>query len=806
MIESGILAEGSVRGILNGTNYNRCKKLHSVAALSFKMLHFKAFLRKYEEKTDDGKKLYVNEIIEILENDNRNPGNIDQTLQLLNDLLQEYDIYTQETLNGNHGLTPQFVAYYVRFIELFQLFQYAIRSSDLDLYIYTAYRMCAIFFQFNHQNYARWLTRNLDDLINIKYTHPGLLEEFQNGALSIRRTAKDFCRSAVDLTLEQTINADAANKLKGITAFTNSLFARQRWSETHSVRTAIITHLLGSLHLVKLPENIEPKYQSKKFHQQLKTFSQEVCKNIDPFSEDINPSKLFNLTSGRAASQDTAEFLSSVELNGTNKMKMFIKECQEDINRFERPIKKNVIKSFATESSKMNRASQKHKDETKFERNILGKILCLAANNEIDLKNVLSHPLAAVPHSFAHYENIMNGCHKAGELTTLLMAKIERSHPLHMDNMDTEIDKIEVEIIDGFYLLSIVKDAPVKYGELAEFLLRKICNTDALEIHVIFDHHQSPSVKDIFMRKHKELYDNPSMNFKITGPNQERRLQMAKCLRSISFKEELVKFIIKFWSQNGIDTSNMKGKRVFVSFGGKCYVFSEEFAKGKILTMFENNHFETESKIILHMYKIRAAKIYIKTSNVDTMLVYLLFHMKFWRNDRQIWIETIDVSKNTSQVINVRQIHNILTSSMVNALPAWYTFTGCNYEPSFYNKGRKSCLKVLERNTDFQSVFGRMGNNDELQEEDITSLEGYTCQLYGSNSEDINQARYNVFQKAYGSFYTDFSEKGKRDQSMNLNFENRTKINIKKGSKFSFNKLFLNRNFLYIVFFIRKVF
>lgn len=137
MTESGILAEGSVRGILNGTHYNRCKKLHVVAALSLKILHFQAFLRKYNENNDDESKLYVNEIIEILEDDNRNSSNIDETLRLLNKLLQEYNVYVKETRQGEHGLTPQFVALYVWFVELFQLLEYAIRSSDLELYIYS---------------------------------------------------------------------------------------------------------------------------------------------------------------------------------------------------------------------------------------------------------------------------------------------------------------------------------------------------------------------------------------------------------------------------------------------------------------------------------------------------------------------------------------------------------------------------------------------------------------------------------------------------------------------------------------------
>lgn len=753
MVESGILAEGSMRGILGGTHYNRCKKLHVVASLGFKILHFKAFLQKYEEEgTNDTNILYANEIIEILENDNENPKNIDQTLQLLEGLLRSYDSYKQDTLNGKHGQTAQFVAMYVWFIELFQLFEFAIRSSDLKLYIYVGYKMCALFFTFNHQNYARWLTRNLDDLKNIEDTNHALLEEFENGALSIRRTTKDFCRSAVDLTLEQTINANAAYKLTGISAFTNSIYARQRWSETHSIRTAIITHLLEFLSLDKSSENSEGRYQSKVFNRQLNKFSEEVFKNIDPFSEDINPNKLFNLISGKATSPEIAEFLTSVETNGTKQMEKFLKECREDRSRFERPIKKNVIKNFAAESSKIKRTSHKHSDEAKLERNVLGKVLCLAMNNDIDLRNVLSYPLATIPHSFAHFENSLAANRPKGELTALLISKVDC-------NKTSQPENIEVEIIDSYHLISNFNDGPVKYGHFAKFLLKKICDTNAREIHLIFDHHEGPSPKDPDLKKHKEMYDKPS--FKIAGPNQERNCAMAKCLQSVSFREELIKFLIHSWSLEDVDVSILNGKRVFLSFGEKCYIFSEDFEKGKVLPTFENNHFEIESKIILHMYKIRATNIRIKIANTDTILVYLLYHLQFWPNDREIWIETGDINKNTTQVISVSQIHNVLSLIFVNAMPAWYVFNGCCYEPSFHGKGIKTCIKTLEKEVEFQTVFGKVGNATELSKEDIASIECYTCQLYGTKNTDINNARCTHFQKAYGSKDKDFSKTGK---------------------------------------------
>jgi hypothetical protein len=54
-----------------------------------------------------------------------------------------------------------------------------------------------------------------DNLMNMETTHPGITQDFDDGIISIRRTSKPFSASAIDLTLEQTQNKDAANSSTG---------------------------------------------------------------------------------------------------------------------------------------------------------------------------------------------------------------------------------------------------------------------------------------------------------------------------------------------------------------------------------------------------------------------------------------------------------------------------------------------------------------------------------------------------------------------------------------------------------------
>lgn len=52
---------------------------------------------------------------------------------------------------------------------------------------------------------------------------------------------KPFSRQPIDLALEQTIHADAARRLPGVSHFTNSIKARQRLSKSHGIRSTVIS-------------------------------------------------------------------------------------------------------------------------------------------------------------------------------------------------------------------------------------------------------------------------------------------------------------------------------------------------------------------------------------------------------------------------------------------------------------------------------------------------------------------------------------------------------------------------------------
>ena len=70
LAETGVIAYGSLSGILQGKNFDRCKRVHPMLSLAFQILHFNSFLASYEQSS---------EFLDILKkfNQSKEPGKED---------------------------------------------------------------------------------------------------------------------------------------------------------------------------------------------------------------------------------------------------------------------------------------------------------------------------------------------------------------------------------------------------------------------------------------------------------------------------------------------------------------------------------------------------------------------------------------------------------------------------------------------------------------------------------------------------------------------------------------------------------
>lgn len=210
MVQSNLLAMGSLNGFLEGKHFNKCKKLHPLMAVGLEILHFKSFLEMKNISITD-------EMVQEVTRLGSCPISSFRTEnEELDELLNDYNIYQAQTINGEFGKTAQFYLIYINLVHYYLMLSRSIRIGDFELFKFVLPKITNLFFICNQQNYARWGVKYHSNLLNVATTHPDIFEEFKKGCFGVKRTDKSFSRQPIDLVLEQTINADAARRLTGI--------------------------------------------------------------------------------------------------------------------------------------------------------------------------------------------------------------------------------------------------------------------------------------------------------------------------------------------------------------------------------------------------------------------------------------------------------------------------------------------------------------------------------------------------------------------------------------------------------------
>ena len=313
------------------------------------------------------------------------------------------------------------------------------------------------------------------NLVKLSSTHSEVLDEFKNALFSIHRTEKSFSGSPIDLTLEQIINADAANKKKGITAITNSIGGRQRWAESHSLRTALLTQMFNNLGMKKKDVSRDLKvYKIKSDNESLNKIL-----SMNPFDVNVDKSYFFNIATGKSAKEETTAFLLSIYQIGSEMRQKFTEECRKEPKRFEERINCRKLYTFQTGCGRKKISNKDGKVVAAcMVRDIFGSVLRLSLEISIDMAEVLRHSLTPVPLSFSHVNGTMLRSPKSA-LMKHLESKIKSSPPT----------SINVTIIDTMFFMHLQVNLSDTFGGIAKYLLRSLMIVKKLILSQISGYH-----------------------------------------------------------------------------------------------------------------------------------------------------------------------------------------------------------------------------------------------------------------------------------------------------------------------------
>lgn len=351
------------------------------------MQHYQSFVEAEAINMDHNVESYMRDL-------QKNPL-VDLTIANaeVQDVIERFRVYQAQTLEGVHGKTQKYYATYIQLINYYLMFERSIRTGDFELYCYVIAKINNVFFTFNQHNYARWLAWYNDALLNVEKTHPGLKEELMKGSFGIKRTDEPFSRVPIDLTLEQTINADAGRRLTGINHLTNSIAAPQRWSLNHGVRCSLISAVMEESGLASKQDVTNDLMDNRinKSKAQRDTFIAHLHERLNPFSSQLRPDALLNIATGQAAPDEVAEFLLNAESIGEDMRKNFIQHCSEDKENFQKfVVKRNKILNFASSTKKKKIRIAGKVQEVKLQRDLFGRLLgiSLSSQETIDLDKV----------------------------------------------------------------------------------------------------------------------------------------------------------------------------------------------------------------------------------------------------------------------------------------------------------------------------------------------------------------------------------------------------------------------------------
>ncbi|KAK5637859.1 hypothetical protein RI129_000142 [Pyrocoelia pectoralis] len=619
---------------------------------------------------------------------------------------------------------------YIYLINYYHILSRSIRTGDFGLFKYVLPKITNLFFAFNQPNYARWLVKYHNNLLVVDETHPDIAEGLEKGCLGIQRTDKSFSRQPIDLTLEQTINAEAAK-------------ARQRWCKSHEIRSTIISFTYEATGLQKrqdVTSDLE-KHNIKRDTKLLRNFIATFSKFMNPFDSSLDKNLLFNISNGKSASQNVEQFLLNMESTGNELRDKFISECSESVDRFEKPITRVKILNFTSETVKKNLNGGNTVQEVRMQRDLFGRMLGISMDYKIDFEKILCYPIIPIPSSLCHIDGTI-----CKTVKSAIVDVFEKNHK--PGNTPKNYD---IVIVDGFYLLHTMRDMPATIGNISKKIMRSLTATKAPRIDIIFDQYFSPSIKDYERTLRNEVN---AMDFKITGPMQVRPVDFNKELKNIKFKQALVNFLISNWASQ--EMAPFIGNTIINLSYDKCYSYK---VQNNVVKMEENyelscdDHEEADTKIVRHVCKIDndfATNVLIKSCDTDVLIITLgnMDHLQC--NSLTIFMEY--GNNNKRRLINISQLSTELGPKVCSSLPGFHALTGCDYNPSFFKKGKKRPFHILKANEDYQKAFTNLGSAHVTgsRYEDFVLLEKFVCEMYGfKNVTDVNIARFQKFCSTY---------------------------------------------------------
>lgn len=741
LLEAGVVAHGSLNGVISGHHYNRSLRAHKLFCEALEHLRWQSFVKTLP---DDERTAASNLLLQLQLSFPTDAHSRLTSGDGWAHLMGEYVAFIQSHL---HLPTFAFWSSYIDMVRLALAFIRATREANWNLHLSTVRSFIPWFFAYDHTNYSRYLPAYWLEMQQLSKSHPGVHAAFMDGEFAVQRQRDHgFSGVAADQTIEQTVNRDTKMK-GGVVGSTTSKGYFHRWILSQHLRAEIQQECEEMAGKGRIPRKLKEldTPRMKRDNADVQAICDTLQTMVNPF-EETNAS-LVHLSSGLVATAEVSERMLNAKTLGDTAADTFFKErLQDGSEDIHNPIRRQKLPSFST-LLKNPRSGAKHEraSAVQQDRNLFARLLVVSKYREFDMRDILSHSLNSVPLPLANDSGGINKTNKASLMRHLESTTVSSS-------LVQSIPKHSTWIVDGMALIQELNQkmiAPMTFGELAAYILKRLVSMattlDSDAVHFVTDCYPPVSIKNAERGKRAMT---GVQKIKIFGPQQPVPTQWKKFLSDGANKEALVNFLHESWCRTSPD--HLKNVTVYLAHSKECHSFKATGGKLEvnIVPQLASNHEEADTRLLLHCQFASEAmgsegekpNLLIRSPDTDVFVIAVglcdvingnvLFHTG--RGDH---LRTIDV----------QAVRNGIGTSVADALIGLHCFTGCDSVSSFYGKGKVKALKLVSAEGDYQTAFKQLGGSFEVSPELCAELEKFVCALYGQHVDSVDTARYNMF-------------------------------------------------------------
>ena len=306
----------------------------------------------------------------------------------------------------------------------------------------------------------------------------------------------------------------------------------------------------------------------------------------NPFA--IPGEELCSISTGASPPQDVVLDLCDAEQKGKLAYERFVTERLHEDGRgkFFGRIPRLRLKSFA---SILSRKCVKVKEKElmlKIDRHLFGKMAIIAQTRQLNMKDVLTHPLGPVPWALATSEGFLRKTSKAS-----LANELEK---LSLPTED--LPSTSASIIDAMSIVQKTKGRHKTFSDLSDAIFRKILAEGSCSnrIDVVFDVYRDQSIKNA--ERVVQRGSSTATSFKnIQACHQIQQWKLF--IKSSSNKTNLIRFFAKEWKQASY-RRRLAGKTMFIGYDEECWNLTESSVQEAI--GLRCNHEEADTRLLLH--------------------------------------------------------------------------------------------------------------------------------------------------------------------------------------------------------------